>query len=89
MQRLSGRSGAPEPRGAEAWLPALALAVTHLALVVALVWFLVVAKPMQGRIALPKATIPGAMAVAVVLAIFMSWRAWKALRTLRNAFRNR
>jgi hypothetical protein len=89
MQWTRGRPDPPTPRGAEAWLPALVLAVTQIVLVIALVWFLVVARPLRARNELPRVVIPIAMATASLVALMMLWRAWRALRTVRNALRNR
>lgn len=89
MQWTRGRPNPPTPRGVEAWLPPLILAVTQIALVVALVWFLLVARSMRTRNELPRMVIPMAMAVAGLIALTMGWRAWRALRVVRNALRKR
>ena len=89
MQWTRGRPDPPTPRGAEAWLPALVLAVTQIILVFALAWFLVIARPLRTHNGLPRVVIPAAMAVAALVALMMLWRAWRALRAVRNALRNR
>lgn len=89
MQWTRGRPGPPTPRGIEAWLPQLILAVTQIALVVALGWFLLVARSMSTRNELPRMFIPVAMAVAVLIALVMAWRAYRALRVVLNALRKR
>jgi hypothetical protein len=87
MQRGRGSPETPKARGVEAWLPALVLAVTELVLVVALIWFLIAARPLQARNELPKVIVPAAMVVAGVLAGMMLWRACRALLTVRKALR--
>ena len=63
-------------------MPQLAVAIASLALVAALVWFIIIVYPIQDRIPLPKAIIPLAMAVAAVLACVMLVRAGRALYSL-------
>ncbi|MDM7916621.1 MAG: hypothetical protein ACE15D_15710 [Candidatus Eisenbacteria bacterium] len=80
MQRLPGDRGRMPPDGTEAWLPAVILAASQIAVAAALVWFLVVARDLQGRIALPRAVLPVAMGVAVVVMIRVLWRAAANIR---------
>ena len=77
----------PEPKGAEAWLPQLLLAVAMLAVVVALVRFVVVARPLQGRIALPAWTIPAAVLFCGGLALYLAVRAVLLIRGSVRALR--
>jgi hypothetical protein len=89
MQWGRGRPEPPRARGAEAWLPALVLAITQILLVVALIWFFLVARTVKPRNELPRMLIPGAMAVATVLVLMMIRRIWLACRIVGKAWRKR
>jgi protein-S-isoprenylcysteine O-methyltransferase Ste14 len=89
MQWSRGSGEPPKPRGIEAWLPALVLAITQIAVVVALVCFLIVAPPLQGRKGLPPGLIPAALLVAAVLALYLLWRVWRTAVAIRNILKNR
>jgi ABC-type nickel/cobalt efflux system permease component RcnA len=89
MQRGRGAPEPPKAYGTEAWLPALVLAMTHIALFIALICFLVVAAPLKARNDLPRVLIPAAMTVAAILALWMLWRAGRALLVVRKALKHR
>ncbi len=88
LQRDPRRIQGPKPRGAEAWLLPLVVGITNLALSVALGWFLVIVYPLRDRIAMPKATIPAAMALAAGLILLTLWRGYRSLRTAWSARRS-
>jgi hypothetical protein len=84
MQREPDPHRRPEPQGAEAWVPQVALAIVQLVLVVALVVFVFVVRPMQGRIALPPWTIPAATTFCGLFAAYLLVR---AIYNVRSAYR--
>ena len=77
------------PRGAEAWLPQIILAVTSLAVVAALGYFILIARPMRGRIPLPAWTIPLATIFAAGLAAYLTLRSALLIRSALKALRRR
>jgi hypothetical protein len=85
--RWKGRDDEPQARGAEAWLPPLLLGFTSLALTAALIVFVVVVLPLRGRIPLPPAMIPAAIAVCSALALWSVFRAVLQIRTGIRALR--
>jgi hypothetical protein len=85
--RWRGHEEDHRARGVEAWLPPLLLGVASLALTIALLGFIVVALPLRGRIPLPGATIPAAIAVCGALALWMVFRAVLQIRAGVRAFR--
>ncbi len=89
MQRESDPYRRPEPRGAEAWIPQMVLAIVQIALVVSLVVFIVVARPMQGRITLPSWTIPAATTFCGLFAAYMLLRAVVNVRVAFRGYRRR
>ena len=89
MQPSQSEPRKPRPTGLEAWLPPLAVAVASIAVVVALIWFVVIARPLQGRIAVPRWTIPAATTVAIVLAAYLFLRAILSVRAAVRGWRMR
>lgn len=89
MQRDSDPYRKPDPRGAEAWVPPLVLAVVQLALVVSLVVFIVVARPLQGRISLPSWTIPAATTFCGLFAGYMLLRVIVNVRSAIRGYQRR
>ena len=89
MQRGSEPNRRPEPRGAEAWVPPLTLAIVQFALVVALGIFIVEVRPLQGRISLPSWTIPTATTFCGLFAIYMLLRAVLNVRAALHGYRDR
>lgn len=84
MQFGTPQHRGPEPRGLEAWLPQLVIGLASIALVVALLYFLLIAYTLRDRFALPPGTILIAMGVAALLAGYMMLR---AIGQIRQAFR--
>jgi hypothetical protein len=81
MQGRSRRDDeSPRPAGAEAWLPPILLGATRLALVAALVVFVIVAIPLRARIPLPPVTIPAAVLTCAALALWMTIQAVQQIR---------
>ncbi|MBM3286652.1 MAG: hypothetical protein FJY88_04790 [Candidatus Eisenbacteria bacterium] len=89
MQRGIRGSQPVSPIGPEAYLPLLLTVLARIAVIVALVWFIVIALPLRERIPLPRPTIPGAIAAAGALALFMLWRVVASLRAALRAWRSR
>ena len=89
MQGSRRRWEPPKPQGIEAWLPAVVLALTQIAVIVALIYFLAVAPSLLGRKSLPPGLIPASIFVAAVVALYLLWRVWRSAVTIRNALRNR
>lgn len=89
MQRPSERKRGPAAHGVEAWLAPLVLAITNLALIAALVWFLIAVYPLRHRINVPKQTIPAAMVVAAVLCLLLFVRAVRSFRAVRAGLARR
>ena len=83
MQREPDPHHRPQPQGAEAWVPQSALAIVQLVLVAALVVFVVVVRPMQGRIALPPWTIPVSTTFCGLFAAYLLVR---AIYNFRSAY---
>ncbi len=79
------RHSTPPKGGVEGWLPPLVLAVTRIALVIALSYFALVAYSMRGRIALPRPTVPLVIAAAGLLALYMLFQAFGQLRQVWRA----
>jgi hypothetical protein len=77
----------PEPRGLEAWLPPLFVGIASVALVVALLYFLLVAYTLRDRFALPPGTITIAMGAAALLSVYMLLRAFSQFRRAFRALR--
>jgi hypothetical protein len=87
MQREDDPHQGPRPRGAEAWIPNMILAIVQLALVVALAVFVIEVRPLQGRIALPAWTIPTATTFCTLFAIYMILRAILNVRAAVRGYR--
>lgn len=77
----------PQPRGAEAWIPPVLLAIVQLALVVALAIFVIEVRPLQGRIALPDWTIPTATTFGALFALYLLLRAILNVRAAVRGYR--
>jgi len=87
MQRDREPELRPEPRGAEAWIPQLAMAIVQVVLVAALVVFIIVARPMQGRTSLPSWTIPASTTFCGLFAGYLLVRAVLNIRSARRGWR--
>jgi hypothetical protein len=83
------RAGRSAPRGMEAWFPPIILGILNLVLVGALIYFIVVARGMRGRIPVPPWLISMAMVVSAAIATHLLFRAMRAFRAARRALGSR
>jgi hypothetical protein len=76
-------------RGAEGWVPPLLIAIANIALVIALVWFIVVARSLYGRIPVPPWLIPLAIIAAAGVAAHLLIRGVWHFRAARRGWLRR
>ena len=76
-------------RGAAGWVPPLVIAIANVVLVVALIWFIVVARSLYRRIPVPPWLIPLAIIAAAGVVAHLSIRAVWYFRAARRGWRRR